>query len=377
MGAAGEGFYFHTEGLAVGYQKTPLIRDIGLSLRRGEILTLIGPNGAGKTTILRSIIRQLEPLGGLVFLDGKELGKWPAGELAARLSVVLTERIRAEGMTCQEVVETGRYPYTGRFGKLSGRDHMAVREAMELVHANGLAGEAFGRISDGQRQRVMLARALCQEPELIVLDEPTSYLDIRHKLEFLSLLQKLARERNLSVVLSMHELDLAERISDKVACIRGDKVDRFGPPEEVFTPGYINSLYQISTGSYEERTGTPELPPAKGRPQIFVLSGAGSGIFLYRRLQRQGIPFAAGILWENDQEYPVARALASEIVSERAFCRVREESVRRAKQLMDGCQGVICTLDPGMGSDFYPELAELAEYGRQLQSPLGFNFLAR
>ena len=121
----------------------------------------------------------------------------------------------------------------------------------------------------------------------------------------------------------------------------------------------------------------PELPPAKGRPQIFVLSGAGSGIFLYRRLQRQGIPFAAGILWENDQEYPVARALASEIVSERAFCRVREESVRRAKQLMDGCQGVICTLDPGMGSDFYPELAELAEYGRQLQSPLGFNFLAR
>lgn len=377
MNAAKEDFYFYTEGLAVGYHKTPLIKGIALSLKRGEILTLIGPNGAGKTTILRSIIRQLEPLGGAVFLDGKELGRWAVGELAARMSVVLTERVREEQMTCREVVETGRYPYTGRFGKLSKTDRLAVREAMELVHVEELAGESFGRISDGQRQRVMLARALCQEPDLIVLDEPTSYLDIRHKLEFLSLLQKLARQRRLSVVLSMHELDLAERVSDKVACIRGDRVDRFGSPEEVFTPGYINRLYQISAGSYREQAATAELPPAKGRPQVFVLSGAGSGIPIYRRLQRQGIPFATGILWENDQDYPVAQALASEVVGEKAFCRIRRESVGRAKELMDGCREIICTLDPGMANDFYPELAELAEYGRQLQSRLGLSFLVR
>ena len=195
----GEEFYFYTKTLSVGYHGVPLVENIEIGLKKGQILTLIGPNGAGKTTILQSIIRQLEPLKGAVFLDGKELGRISAGELARRISVVFTERIRPEMMSCRQVVETGRYPYTGRFGILSDRDHRVVRESMELVKVSEIAEEAFEKISDGQRQRVMLARALSQEPELIVLDEPTSFLDIRHKLEFLSVLQRLSREKGLSV----------------------------------------------------------------------------------------------------------------------------------------------------------------------------------
>ena len=262
----GEEFYFYTKTLSVGYHGVPLVENIEIGLKKGQILTLIGPNGAGKTTILRSIIRQLEPLKGAVFLDGKELGRISAGELARRISVVFTERIRPEMMSCRQVVETGRYPYTGRFGILSDRDHRVVRESMELVKVSEIAEEAFEKISDGQRQRVMLARALSQEPELIVLDEPTSFLDIRHKLEFLSVLQRLSREKGLSVVLSLHELDLAERISDRIACIRGDRIDRTGTPEEIFMPGYIRELYGIVAGDYEERTGTAELPKQAGAP---------------------------------------------------------------------------------------------------------------
>ena len=236
-------FYFYTRDLTVGYEGNPLVKHIEIHLKKGEILTLIGPNGAGKTTILRSIIRQLKPLGGVVFLDGKDLGRMGAKELSQKLSVVLTERIHPESMTCEQVVETGRYPYTGKFGVLSKEDHRIVRESLKLVHGEELAGEDFEKVSDGQRQRIMLARALSQEPELIVLDEPTSFLDVRHKLEFLSVLQELSRQQNLSVILSLHELDLAERISHKIACIKENQIHRFGSPYTRIHSGAVSDYH--------------------------------------------------------------------------------------------------------------------------------------
>lgn len=358
----GDTFYFYTEGLTVGYHGVPLIKDIRISLKKGEIMTLIGPNGAGKTTILKSIIQQLSPLGGLAYLDGSSLDQMTGKELSKKMSVVLTERVRPELMTCEDVVATGRYPYTGRFGILSDQDRRIVREAMELVHISELADRDFLKTSDGQKQRVMLARAICQEPDIIVLDEPTSFLDIRYKLEFLSIIQNMSRTRNLSVLMSLHELDLAGRISDKIVCIKGDKVDRFGSPEEIFTPGYIPELYQMTTGSYDARTGNLELEAVKGTPEIFVIAGNGSGTALYRRLQREGIPFATGILWENDLDYPSAKALAAEVVSEKAFCRIREDTLRRAKTLVDACREVIVTVDIHAAGDFNREAAELYEY---------------
>ncbi|MBS6397121.1 MAG: ABC transporter ATP-binding protein [Clostridiales bacterium] len=363
-------FYFYTEGLTVGYQGVPLIRNIEISLKKGEILTLIGPNGAGKTTILKSIIRQLKPLGGVIYLDGREAEELSAQELSRRMSVVLTERVRTELMTCEDVVATGRYPYTGKFGVLSKEDHRIVKESMRLVHIEELAENDFTKISDGQKQRVMLARALCQEPDIIVLDEPTSFLDIRYKLEFLSIIQNMSRTRNLSVIMSLHELDLAGRISDKIACVTGDRIERFGTPEEIFTERYIPGLYRMTTGSYDERTGNLELAAVKGKPEIFVIAGGGTGTAVFRQLQRKGIPFAAGILWENDLDYPSAAALASEIVSVKAFHRIGELQLQTAKRIIDGCRSVICTLNPEETGDFAGELKELLAYAgnkRRLQ----------
>ena len=146
-----EEFYFYTKGLTVGYHGVPLIKEVELRLQRGEILTLIGPNGAGKTTILRSIIRQLEPLGGVAYLDGQDVQKLSGRELARKLSVVLTNRVHPEMMTCKDVVATGRYPYTGKFGVLSKEDHQIVEESMRLVHIQELGPRDFSRISDGQK----------------------------------------------------------------------------------------------------------------------------------------------------------------------------------------------------------------------------------
>lgn len=357
-----EEFYFYTKGLTVGYHGVPLIKDIELSVKKGEILTLIGPNGAGKTTILKNIIRQLKPLGGVAVLDGSNMEELSGRELSKKLSVVLTERVRPEMMNCRDVVSTGRYPYTGKFGVLSEEDWKIVDESMRLVHIEELAERDFTKTSDGQKQRVMLARALCQQPDIIVLDEPTSFLDIRYKLEFLSIIQNMSRTRKLSVIMSLHELDLAGRISDKIACVRGDRVDRFGTPEEIFTEGYIPKLYQMTTGFYDELTGDLELPAVQGEPKVFVLTGNGTGTGVFRRLQREGIPFAAGILWENDLDYPSAKALAAEVVSEKAFTTFSEVHMERAKQLIDNCEQVICTLDTENLGSLGEGLRELKEY---------------
>ena len=201
--------YLTADNLTVGYRGKPILSDISMNIRRGSIVTLIGPNGAGKSTILKSIIRELSPLGGSVFLDGTALEDYSDPDFAKKTAVVMTGRPDPELMTCFDVAAAGRYPYTGRFGILSKEDKKKVMDALEMVRCESLADVLFQNTSDGQKQRILLARAICQEPELLVLDEPTSFLDIRHKLELLDILKKLVHERNVAVLMSLHELDLA------------------------------------------------------------------------------------------------------------------------------------------------------------------------
>lgn len=339
-----EMYYFQTSHLDVGYDKKAIVKDVTLSLKKGEILTLIGPNGAGKTTVLKSIIQQLKPLAGTVCLDSADLIGMNEKTLAKKLSVVLTGRITPELMTCGEVVATGRYPYTGTFGILSEKDKEIAAQSIRAVRAEELTDQLFLAVSDGQKQRIMLARALCQEPELLVLDEPTSYLDLRYKLEFLSVLQRMSRERKLTVILSLHELDLAERISDRIACVKDGVIDRFGSPDDIFRGEYIAQLFGLREGSYQSQTGQAELTGISGKPRVFVIAGCGYGAPVFRSLQRQGIPFATGILPENDLDYPAAKALAAEIISVPAFAPVGETAFARAKQQMESCESVICAL---------------------------------
>lgn len=354
----------YTQKLTVGYDGVPLVRDIQIEINTGEIVTLIGPNGAGKTTILRSIIQQLPPLCGVVWLNEQRFDQMPGKDRAQKLSVVLTERIHPEMMSCEDVVATGRYPYTGKFGILSQLDWEIVHSSMDLVHISELRERDFNKISDGQKQRVMLARALCQQPDVIVLDEPTSFLDIRYKLEFLAILQEMSKKRNLTVLMSLHELDLAGRISDKIACVRGDRIDRFGTPEEIFTKGYIPQLYQMTIGSYDELTGNLELEPVDAPPTVFVIAGNGTGTGVFRRLQREGKAFATGILWENDIDYASAKSLAAEVIRVPAFRCISDEQIGQVKEWINKCESVICTLKASDMVDFSKALNNLVEYAK-------------
>ncbi len=334
-------YYFQTKNLAVGYDGQTLIRDITIDVEKGEIVTLIGPNGAGKSTILKSITRQLKTIAGTVVIDRSDLKRLSLKELATRMAVVLTERMKPELMTCRDIVATGRYPYTGRLGILTAEDEKKVDSAMEAVHALELCDRDFNAISDGQRQRILLARAICQEPEIIILDEPTSFLDIRHKLELLSILRGMAKEKGITVIMSLHEIDLAQKVSDKILCVKGETIDTYGTPEQVFDEDNIRALYDIEQGFFDPCFGSIELPRPMGEPRILVLSACGTGIPVYRALQKKNLPFCAGILYTNDLDYRLARLLAAEVVTEQPFHEIGDAAFNRAMELVHTCDTVI------------------------------------
>ena len=267
-------FYCRAEDLAIGYGKTPLMEHIGLGVGKGSILTLIGPNGAGKSTLLKTLAAQLAPQGGAVLLDGKNLADCSGPERARKMALMVPHTRRTELITCFEMASAGRYPYTGRLGVLSAEDKRQVHAALALVGAEALAGRDFNRISDGQRQRVLLARAICQQPELILLDEPTSFLDIKGKAELLAILKSLARDKKMAVILSLHELELAQKVSDKVVCVSAAGVSDVMTPEEAFARENICKIYALTDEQYAFLYGEAKAPEEK-RPlfEHYVRSG--------------------------------------------------------------------------------------------------------
>ena len=178
-------------------------------------------------------------------------------------------------------------------------------------------------------------------PDVIALDEPTSFLDVKYKLELLSILERMARQKKITVIMSLHEIDLAQKISDKIICVKGETISHYGSPEEVFTEEIIRELYGINNGYFDPLFGSIELPAPEGEPEVFVISSGGTGIPVYRRLQKEHIPFAAGILYENDMDYRLARLLAAEVITEEPFEEIREETLQKAFETIGKCKRVI------------------------------------
>ena len=305
-----------------------------MTVPSGSIYGLVGPNGAGKSTILRHINGVYRQDSGEVLVDGAPVYENPA--VKARLASIPDELYYFLSASTRDMMRFFR----GFYPRFDQARYQALKDVFTTVDER----QSIRRLSKGMQKQSAFWLALCCRPDVLVLDEPTSFLDIRHKLELLAILKDMVRERRLAVLMSLHELDLAQKISDFVVCVHGDVIERQGPPEEIFTSAYIMELYGAARGSYNALFGSLELEAVRGEPEVFVIGGAGAGIPVYRQLQRRGVPFAAGVLQENDVDFPVAAALAVEVVSERSFQPVGEDAFRRAAEAVGRCKRVLCPL---------------------------------
>ncbi len=236
--------------LKAGYRKKIIINEFSLEIDKGEIISLIGPNGGGKSTLLKSISGQINPLSGSVYIGKEDIRNISLKKLSKRMSIITTERVRTQHMTCRDVVLSGRLPYSDSFGLFNDTDQRAADKAMELMKISKLSDESYEELSDGQKQRALIARAICQEPEYMIMDEPTSYLDIRYKLELMEVLRKLSSE-GMTMIASLHEPQLALSISDRLLLVHEDGNIQVSAPDEVIQTGLIKDLYGLTDEMYE------------------------------------------------------------------------------------------------------------------------------
>lgn len=236
------------ENVAVGYDGEPLYENVDLAVERGELVSLLGANGAGKSTLLGCVTGMLAPLRGRVEIAGESLAGIPKPRLARLVSVVKTGQTFAGALTVEELVSLGRQPHTGFFGRLSRRDREVVSRAMEAVGVSGFASRQVASLSDGERQKAMIARALAQETPVMALDEPTAFLDVASRLEILRLLARLAREEGKAIILSSHDIPSALRLSSRLWLIlpgaageRSRVVD--GTPDSLVASGVFGRLF--------------------------------------------------------------------------------------------------------------------------------------
>jgi len=279
-----------THNLTIGYRRPDkIIADgLSLSLGQGELVCLLGPNGAGKSTLLRTLTGMQPPLGGHVTLLGERVDKMPAQQLAKRLSVVLTERVDLGTMSAYGVVALGRHPYTDWMGRLSEQDKEVVQGVMEAVGAAGLANENIAELSDGQRQKIMIARALAQEPKVMVLDEPTAFLDLPHRVEVMRILRDLAHREGKSVLLSVHDLDLALRSADRIWLMSEDVPIEVGAPEDLILNGAFERAFQREGITFDAEVGAFEVKRPQGKRAVAVSGEGLYAVWTRRALERVG-----------------------------------------------------------------------------------------
>ncbi|WP_032768520.1 ABC transporter ATP-binding protein [Streptomyces griseus] len=260
------------EGLTLGYGDRTVVDSLDLAVPPGRITVIVGANACGKSTLLRSMSRLLAPRAGRVVLDGKEVHRLPAKELARTLGLLPQSPIAPEGITVSDLVGRGRHPHQGIFSRWNERDDAAVAAALEATHTEPLAERAVDELSGGQRQRVWIAMALAQQTDLLLLDEPTTFLDASHQIEVLDLLTDLNRSRGTTIVMVLHDLNLAARYADHLIALADGGLHASGTPAEVLTEETVRAVFDLDSRIIDD--------PVSGRPLMLpigrhhVLGGA-------------------------------------------------------------------------------------------------------
>ena len=255
-----------TQKLTLAYDGTPIIRNLDLAIPDGQITVLIGSNGCGKSTLLRGLARLLKPTVGHVYLDGSSIFKLPSKQVAQQLGILSQGSVAPEGFTVRTLVSQGRYPYQNWLQQWTSEDDRLVESALAITGMTELAERSLDTLSGGQRQRAWIAMALAQDTEILLLDEPTTYLDLAHQIEVLDLLYELNREGGRTIVMVLHELNQACRYADYLVAIREGRVFACGHPTEVMTEAMVCEVFGLDCRIVPDPvTGTPMCVPAWGK----------------------------------------------------------------------------------------------------------------
>ncbi len=242
-------------GYTKGSEDIAIVKNIGFKLRANELIGIVGANGIGKSTLLRTLGNVQNPLSGTIKIHGQDLEKYTSFELATLISVVLTERIASKNMGVEELVALGRQPYTNWIGTLTTTDRLKIEEALSMVTLENIRLKKCYELSDGQLQRVMISRALAQDTEIILLDEPTTHLDLYHKVQILKLLKSITQATNKTIVFTTHEIDMAIQLCDKIILLDTDK-SLFGSPCDLIEQNAFDNLFPADAVTFDQETGT-------------------------------------------------------------------------------------------------------------------------
>jgi iron complex transport system ATP-binding protein len=375
--------------LTVAYGDRRVLENVSLTIAPGEFVGLVGPNASGKSTLLRAATRVLRPVSGRVLLDGRDVWReMSLGEMARSVAVVPQDFPVDFPFTVRETVLMGRTPFVGRLRGEQPADLARVRQAMESTETLALSDRLIGELAGGERQRVVLAKALAQDPRLLLLDEPTSHLDLSHQVDILDLLLGLNRGGGLTVVIVLHDLNLAAMYCDRLFLLGGGRLAAEGSPTDVLTPANLRVVYgsrvlvgrhpvygcpQVTLVSRRLPAGAAETPDVGGRgkaapARIHVVAGGGSSVGLLECLAAAGHRLTVGPVNAGDSDWHTARTLGVETVTVPPFSAVDREAVAKAAAAMGSSDGVLVGPVPfGRGNVAVLEaVLEAARAGRKV-----------
>ncbi|HPP30873.1 MAG TPA: ABC transporter ATP-binding protein [Soehngenia sp.] len=326
-----------------GYGKLKVLRNIDLSVEEGQFLSIIGPNGAGKSTLLKVINNIYENYEGNISIYGKNAKDYKRKELARIISFVPQDTFLDFEFSIEELVFMGRYPFQKRFQNDAKHDYDISYRAMALTNTLEIKDRLITQISGGERQRALIAKALAQDPKIILLDEPTSHLDINHQIEVLELLKELNLKQNLTIISVLHDLNLASRYSDKLVLLKDGQILKSGSVEEVLTASNIENAYNMrAVVELNKFTNSLFVTPIESKkrnkntslPSIHLIAGGGSGQAIISRLLKEGVDLSVGVLNVGDSDWQLAKSLKVEMVEEKPFSAIKEETSYENLNLM-------------------------------------------
>ena len=315
------------ENLSFNYDNKKVLKNIDMYIEKNEFLGIIGPNGSGKSTLLKNISKVLEPKKGVIYLDGKILNEYDSKNLAKKMAVVPQNTNVDFNFTVYDIIMMGRNPYQGKWGKISSKDSEIVNEVMNVTDTKSLKDKKINQLSGGERQRVIIARSLAQKPDLLLLDEPTSNLDINYQGEIFDLISELNENFSLTVIVVSHDLNLSGQYCDKLMLLSEGEIFASGSPEEVLTEANIREVYNteviVKKNNLTDRPYVTLIPKNyksinnknKKKGKIHVVAGGGSANKLFKRLNQEGyMDISCGVLNQGDRDWEIARKYNYNIV---------------------------------------------------------------